>query len=135
MVFKDKNELNKYMLNNYKNGAYLIIDFNGVLKPIWFFEYDNHYFETSMVIYKYKISHEELIQFVKDRYYKKAFKYGLKYEEGMYIDGIHYEIEDYQCLPYIEFPINVHSIIKTEQECLRWVLKNNKIQGEKNEII
>ena len=83
--------------------------------------------ETKVKIDRKKIfgSEDELRKYVKHIYRPECYDEALEYELRFQKDGIHYEIGNPQCTPFLPEKIKIVSVL-SEKECLEWLIKNNK---------
>lgn len=132
MFIKNKKELYDYLNNcdfNKKkdsdfSSVYFLIEFDNKKIPIYFVHFENSYFESKCILMETKTDENSFIEYVKETYEDNCFEKALKYEYSMYKNGIHYEIVNPHCYPFLpkEFKIKMIS----EQECLKILLKNKK---------
>ena len=122
-------------------GTYALVTYEGKTEPTWFAnigtsfnqsgDTNDWFLESPCCLYKIADVGEDTNTFVKE-YMNDVMcleegeskdEYINNYILPMIIDNVMYEIENFQCAPYL--PELVDDIkLMTERECLEWMLKN-----------
>lgn len=137
VVINSRDELNDFLSNHNFNdrlptqlsSLYFLIKYKtesgvDVVEPIYFFNYENSYFETSSWISSYKVSKAKLKAYVKDVYEESSFEEGLAYESLMYKNGIHHQLNAAQCFPFLTYPLEIQDVL-SDDKCLTYFLNSD----------
>lgn len=119
-------------------GTYALVMYNNHTEPTWFTKYNfgdgDWFLESPCELYKSMEVTEPIDNFCKE-YMKKWIslaegenekEYIDKFIKPMIVNGWLYEIENFQCLPYLPKEIDDIKLI-TERECLEYMLQYNYI--------
>lgn len=134
MLLHSKNELYQYLNNvdwNIKKenkfaSVYFLIKYGQHIEPIYFTQFEDVYFESPCDLRRIPLEENKLSEFVKDMYYADDFEVALEYEKILQKEGWHYDIECWQCSPFLPEEIEVIDML-SETECLEWLLKHYKM--------
>lgn len=107
------------------SSVYYMIRFNGHTEPMHFMHYNGVYFESPCMLRSYNIPESELDNYVKELYIPEYVEEAMEYEKTMQKGDIHYEIDNPQCSPFLPSEFSILDIL-SEQECLEWLITNNK---------
>lgn len=132
MEFNTKQELYDY-LNNFDfdsvidtklSSIYFLVEFDNHIEPIYFAPFEDVWFESPCVLNKYSFKDNEdyLTEYVEETYYKDYWEDGYKYEKTMVRNGIHYNIVNWQCEPFLPDRIKVVGAF-SDSQCLDWLLE------------
>ena len=133
----------KFLNDNAKKescGTYAIVKYNGIeeatyFQHVWNDEYGLWFMPSPCLLYvigecKNPYS-EEWVE-----YFKELLKDGVsvedyikEYVEPMIMGDILYEIENFQCLPYLPKEVDNIRII-SERKCLEWLVNHNSVKIE-----
>lgn len=121
--------------NNIKDGTYALVSYNNTIEPTWFTRYDFKnkpwFLESPSQLYKIAEVKEDIDTFCK-KYMEDNIclesneseeEYINKYVKPMIVDGWLYEIENFQCSPYLPKEVDDIKLI-SERECLEYMLNN-----------
>lgn len=129
--------LKKFLLeSNIEGGTYALVTYENKIVPIWFTKYNfgdgDWFLESPCILYKLMEVTEPI-----DDFCKKYMTECISLEEGeseedyinqfvkpMIVDGWLYEIENFQCPPYLPKHVDEIKLIN-EKECLEYMLKTN----------
>lgn len=107
------------------SSVYFLVTYNGKTEPLYFMPYEGSYFESVCELHQFEMREDELEQLVKELYLPEAYEKALDFEKTMFIDGIRYEINNPQCVPFLPEVIDDIKPI-SETECVKWILQNWK---------
>ncbi len=128
--------LKQFLLDsNIDFGTYALVFHDNKIEPVWFTKYDfkgeDWFLESPCELYKVMevrdVSDANLIEYLKELLDKDANieEYINEYVESMIVDGVLYEIENFQCSPYLPEYVDDIKLI-SERECLEYMLMKNK---------
>lgn len=128
--------LKQFLLDsNIDFGTYALVFHDNKIEPVWFTKYDfkgeDWFLESPCELYKVMevrdVSDANLIEYLKELLDKDANieEYINEYVESMIVDGVLYEINNFQCSPYLPEYVDDIKLI-SERECLEYMLMNNK---------
>lgn len=139
--YLDSLDFSKYKNNKYDCVHFLIkytVDSKEYVEPVYFWKFDDWYLEYPCTLFNYNESLEDYINFhfgmdddfnvIKkplDSYEKEL----VEYEKQFQIGDVHYEIEHFQCLPFLPEKIEIIGIL-TEKECLEYLINEGKKHKE-----
>lgn len=103
------------------SSVYFLIKYDDKEYPVYFFPFEDVYFESPCELHQYEMTKEELIEYVKYQYIEEAFEESLEYEKTLYRDGILYDIDCPQTGPFLPDKFSIKMI--SEVECLNWLLE------------
>ena len=103
--------------------VYFLVAFEGHVEPVYFWECDGWWHESSCILSGYEWTREMVTEYVKEYYGEPDLDNALNYAFSMYKDGWFYEIECYQCEPYLPNRITLLRPL-SETECLDWMLNH-----------
>lgn len=114
--------------NDTEFGTYALVTYDNKIEPTWFTKYGDWFLESPCQLYEIMDVTEPIDKFAKE-YVSELLEDGAdvedyinKYVKPMIIDGTLYEIENFQCSPYL--PKNLDGIeLISERECLEYMLK------------
>lgn len=109
------------------SSVYFLVEYNDIIEPIYFTPFMDVFFESPCSLYEYDMDVEDIPKYVEEMYEKKHYDEALVYTLSMYRNGKLYEIENFQCEPFLPDKINNIKMI-SESECLSWLLRNKKIR-------
>ena len=129
--------LKEYLLSNKLNhGTYALVTYDGKEHPIWLTKYNfgdgDWFLESPCELYRITEVAEPVDEWAKD------FVSGILEDDAdtdeyvnehvlpMIIDGVYYEIENFQCAPYLPKEIDDIQLI-SKRECLEYMLQHSKI--------
>ena len=129
--------LKEFLLtNNIKGGTYALVTYNNRTEPTWFTRYNfgngDWFLESPCILYRLMEVNEPIDDFCK-KYMEECIvleegeseeNYITEFVKPMIVDGWLYEIENFQCFPYLPKEIEDIELI-SERECLNYMLKNN----------
>lgn len=133
-------QVRQFLLDNKIDfGTYALVTYNNNIEPTWFTKYDfgnvEWFLESPCCLYKVADVGNDTNAFVR-KYMDEVVSledgeseedYINNYVLPMIVNNVMYEIENFQCAPYLsEYVDNIKLI--SERECLEWMLehKNNK---------
>lgn len=131
MVFNNKETLYEY-LNNFNfnskkqtqmGSVYFLIKYNDTIEPIYFFPFENVWFESPCEVHKCEMTEKELLEYVHEIYVKDAWDKAYEFEKLMLKNGYHHEIDCPQCSPFLPDDIEILDVL-TERECLEWIIEH-----------
>lgn len=128
--------LKQFLLDsNIDFGTYALVFHDNKIEPVWFTKYDfkgeDWFLESPCELYKVMevrdVSDANLIEYLKELLDKDANieEYINEYVESMIVDGVLYEINNFQCSPYLPEYVDDIKLI-SERECLEYMLMKNK---------
>lgn len=132
-------DLNDFLKKNIKgDGAFALVTYNKKTEPIYFSKIDmngeNWYLESPCSLFKIcKIKGNIdtfCLEYVNNLCLEEwidEYEYIEKFIKPMIYEGFLYEIENFQCAPYLPKEVEDIKII-SERECLEYMLKNMKIK-------
>lgn len=130
---KEKINLKEFLDNqNINCGIYALVTYDNKTEPTYFSKYNfgdgDWYLESPCCLYQLCEITKPIEEFAKE-YVDELLEEDANKEEyieqfvkPMIIDNILYEIENFQCLPYLPKEVDDIRII-TERECLKYLLK------------
>lgn len=133
MEFQTKQELYDY-LNSFDFDAYkdtplssvfFLTEYNDVVEPLYFSAYEDVWFETDCNLLRFPLADDMVMDYVKGTYFEEDWQGAYTYESMFQQDGWHYEIENWQCTPFLPEHIKLLKVL-SERECLEWLLEHDK---------
>lgn len=129
----------EFLLNNKINlGTYALVTYNGKTEPTWFTKYNfgesDWFLESPCQLIRMMEVKGDINTFCKE-YMEKCIcleegeseeNYINEFVKPMIIDGWLYEIENFQCSPYLPKEVDEIKLI-SERECLDYMLKEKSI--------
>lgn len=112
------------------SSVYFLIKENGIEEMVYFMPYNGSYFESPCMLREWQMKKEELRKYVEELYTKESWDAAYEYEKLMQIDDNHYEIDNFQCEPYLKENIEIIQMV-SESECLQWLIQKRKERKEK----
>lgn len=118
--------------NNIDFGTYALVTYDNNTEPIWFTKYSfsegDWFLESPCELYKIaeitkpvnKFAREYVAEILEED--ENVEDYINKYIKPMIVDGVLYEIENFQCSPYLPKCVDEIKLI-SERECLKFMLK------------
>ena len=133
MVFRTKTDLYKYLKKfNYASkkstelsSVYFLTKYGDIIEPLYFTNFENVWFPSPCELRSVPMTDDQLVEYVKAIYEEDSFGEALKFEKIFQKDGIHYEINNPQCYPFLPKSVEILDAF-SEEECLEWLLKNRK---------
>lgn len=107
------------------SSVYFLIENEGHTEPLYFMHHEDVWFESPCYLYSQSMSKKELIRYVKDIYSKGSFDKAFQYEQTMYKNGVHYQIDCPQVSPFLEKNFEILDVL-SESECRDWRLENDE---------
>ena len=132
-------DLKEFLLNSNINiGVYALVSYDNKIEPIWFKKYnfgkEDWFLEYPCELYEIAKIDIPIDEFIEE-YIKELLEDGEneedyinKYVKPMIIDGVLYNIENFQCSPYLPKEVDDIKLI-TERECLEYILNNKTINN------
>lgn len=105
------------------SSVYFLVDYENMVEPVYFHHFDDWWLEYPCSLMHIPLKEDELISYVKECYEEAVFDKAYAYEKMMYRDGILYEIENFQCEPFLPEKFRIIKAM-SETECLDWILKH-----------
>jgi hypothetical protein len=125
--------------SNLEVGTYALVTYDNKTEATWFTKYDNcgddghtWFLESPCQLMKYDFenqSEQDIKDFVLAWYGDECLESDIDYVKSMVRGDYLYEIENFQCSPYLPKEVDDITLI-TEQECLDYILQQNKIDKE-----
>ena len=127
--------IEEFLLNsNLDMGTYALVTYNGKIEATWFSKYaewgeDRHtwFLESPCGLYKVADVDKSIDEFAKE-YIEGLLEKGTDEQEyinkwvlPMIVDNVLYEIENFQCAPYLPKEVDDIKLIN-ERECLEYLL-------------
>ena len=120
--YLNKVDVSKYMLTP-MSSVYFMVKHDGIEEPFYFFAYEESYFESDCILYKYQCDYKQLIEYIKETYEEDSQDEALEYELTMWENGILYSIESYEQCPFLNKVEYIYPI--SEQDCLTWLIEHD----------
>lgn len=128
--------IKKFLIeNNINFGTYALVVYNNKIEPTWFTKYNfgdgDWFLESPCQLYKVKEVQDDIDAFCK-KYMNEYINlaegeseedYIKEFVKPMIINGWLYEIENFQCSPYLPKEVDEIKLI-SERECLEYMLKS-----------
>ena len=119
---------------NLEVGTYALVTYNGKTEPTWFSKHDFEgkpwFLESPCELYRITEVDKPVEEFAKE-YIDGLLEDGVdeqeyinKYVIPMIVDNVLYEIENFQCSPYLSKEVDDIRLI-SERECLEYMLSKN----------
>ena len=126
-------DVQEFLLNKHiKAGAYALVKYNNKIELIWFTKYNDWFLESPCQLYKIMKINEPIDKFCK-KYAEEMLEEDVDKEyyieqhiKPMIINNTLYEIENFQCSPYLPTRVNDIKLI-TERQCLEYMLRRKGI--------
>lgn len=112
------------------SSVYFLVEYNGKVEPIYFTAFMDVFFESPCTLYHTNIDIDKIPDYVRDTYEEDVFDDALIYTLSMYKDGVLYEIENFQCEPFLPDKIDSIKMI-SETECLNWLLRQRELEQDR----
>lgn len=123
--------------SNLEVGTYALVSYNGKTEATWFTKYDNWgedghtwFLESPCVLYRIADVDKPIKEFAED--YASSLveeddieSYAEQWVLPMIVDNVLYEIENFQCSPYLPKEVDAIKLID-ERECLEYLLDRVK---------
>lgn len=124
--------------SNLEVGTYALVTYNGKTETTWFTKYDNWgedghtwFLESPCTLYRITEVDKPVEEFAKE-YIEGLLEDGVDEQEyinkwviPMIVDNVLYEIENFQCSPYLPKEVDDIKLI-SERECLEYMLSKNE---------
>jgi len=120
--------------SNISLGTYALVTYDGATYPVWFTKYQTEdgdwFLESPCELYKISEVSEPVeqwtIEYVADILDEDVGvkEYIKQYILPMIVNGVLYEIENFQCAPYLPKEVDDLKLI-TERECLEYMLQQS----------
>ena len=132
-IFNSRKELYDY-LNNFDfnsksdtelSSVYFLMEFNNHTEPIYFTHFQDSWFESPCVLYRFPLKDDEVMEYTKEMYRSEYVDEAYEYELLLQKDGWHYEIDVPQCKPFIPAKSKIIQTL-SEEECMEWLLKHSE---------
>lgn len=131
--------IEKFLLKNNVDYTYALVRYNNKIDPIYFTKYTNEdnsiwYLESPCELYKIIKVNEPIDDFCKE-YVEQCIELGSDENEEYYINqfikpmiinGWLYEIENFQCEPFLPAEVDNIKLI-SERECLEYMLNMKNV--------
>lgn len=125
-------DVQKFLANNYiELGVYALVTYENKVEPTWFTRYNDWFLESPCELHYITEIDKPIDEFFKS-YANTMLKkdedkeyYIEKYIKPMIMDNVLYEIENFQCSPYLPKRVDDIKLI-TERQCLEYILRRNK---------
>ena len=133
MEFSTKQELYDY-LNSFDfdahkdtplSSVFFLTEFDGVIEPLYFSPYEDVWFETTCDFFRFPLADDLVMDYVKGTYFEADWALAYAYEALLQKEGWHYEIENFQCAPFLPENIKILKVL-TERECFEWLFEHRE---------
>lgn len=137
-IFKTKKDLYDFLdkNNRIKNTdmgvTFFLVKYDSKVEPVYFTRYSDVYFPSPCELRSFPMLDNELNDYVKELYHKESYETALEFEKTMQKNNIHYEVDVPQVLPFLPEEIEILDVF-SEEECLEYLLKEEKKRKEKEE--
>lgn len=131
MEFNTRQELYDY-LNNFDfdsvrdtklSSVYFLVEFDNQKDVFYFAPFNDVWFESPCVLTKYPFKDDNhLTEYVQEIYYEDYWEDGYEYEKTMIRNGMHYNIVNWQCEPFLPDRIRIVDTF-SDSQCLDWLLE------------
>lgn len=105
--------------------VYLLVEYRGKIKPVYFWRHDNWWIESLCILRNIHYADEQPNVLSQSHFDEFVFESILSCSKPVYRNGYFYQIENYQCTPFLPEEMIFHQIL-SETECLDWLLADEK---------
>ena len=113
------------------SSVYFLIKFDDTVWPIHFMHYEGSYFESPCQLCGVPLEDDKLTEFIQEMYGVNYAEEVYEFEAGMQRNGRHYEIENFQCAPFLPNEIEILDVF-SDKKCLDWLLNHSANEQEGN---
>lgn len=109
------------------SSVYFLVRHNGREEMVYFTHFEDTWFESPCCLHQCQLTEQELREYVEETYIKEAWDDAFAYEKTLLVDGVHYEIDNPQCAPWLDKDIEIVKMV-SEVECLQWLINNKNMR-------